>query len=98
MATATVTLASGVTAGAPASSFVSTNVRVRSQSGYLGLQSDVVVFGGPMVTGMWTMAGNRVFVSQIPVVLESSTGTAVSPAPATASMSVTMGDTRVSGS
>jgi hypothetical protein len=98
MATPTVTLPSGVNAGGPATAFVTANTKVKSQSGYLGLQLDVVQFGGPMVTGMWTMAGSHVFVNQVPVVLQSSTGTAVSPTPASAPMSVIMGDTRVSGS
>ncbi|GAA3689041.1 hypothetical protein GCM10023081_28020 [Arthrobacter ginkgonis] len=98
MATQTVTLPTGVMAGGPATAFITTNTRVKSQSGYLGLQPDVVQFGGPMVTGMWTMAGSHVFVNQVPVVLQSSTGTAVSPTPSSAPMSVSMGDTRVSGS
>lgn len=98
MATPTVTLPSGVNAGGPAVAFVSANTRVKSQSGYLGLALDVVQFGGPMATGMWATAGNRVFVQQVPVVLQSSIGTAVSPAPASAPMSVVLGDTRVSGS
>lgn len=98
MATPTVTLQSGVMAGGPAVSFVTTNTRVKSQSGYLGLQTDIVQFGGPMVTGMWTTAGSHVFVNSIPVVLQSSSGTAISPTPSSAPMSVSIGDSRVSGS
>ena len=70
--------------GGPATAFVTANTRVKSQAGYLGLQLDVVQFSGPMVTGMWTTAGSHVFVNRVPVVLQSSTGTAVSPAPASA--------------
>ncbi|WP_067465694.1 hypothetical protein [Nocardia amamiensis] len=98
MAMPTVTLPSGVNAGGPAVAFVSANTRVKSQSGYLGLQFDVVLFGGPMATGMWATAGNHVFVNQVPVVLQNSTGTAVGPGPASAPMSVVLGDTRVRGS
>jgi hypothetical protein len=98
MATQTVTLPSGVMAGGPATSFVTTNTKVKSLSGYLGLQTDIVQFGGPMVTGMWTMAGSHVFVNSIPVVLQSSSGTAVSPTPSSAPMSVSMGDSKVNGS
>lgn len=98
MSTPTVTLASGVHAGGPAVAFVTANSRVKSQSGYLGLQLDVVQFGGPMITGTWAMGASHVFVNQVPVVLQTSTGTAVSPAPASAPMSVALGDSRVRGS
>lgn len=98
MAVPTVTLPSGVNAGGPAVAFVSTNTRVRSQTGFLGLQTDVVQFSGPMATGTWVTGATRVFVNSLPVVLQSSTGTAVSPAPASAPMTVVSGDTRVSGS
>lgn len=98
MATPTVTLPAGVLAGGPATSFLTANTRVRTATGYLGLQTDVVQLGGPMVTGTWVMGASRVFVSSVPVVLQSSTGTAVSPAPASAPMSVSVGDSRVSGS
>lgn len=98
MATPTVTLPAGVLAGGPATAFVTTNTRVKSQSGYLGLQTDIVQFGGPMVTGMWTVAGSHVFVSSVPVVLQRSSGTAVSPTPSSAPMSVSLGDSRVGGS
>lgn len=98
MATPTVTLPSGVTAGGPAAAFISSNSRVKSRTGYLGLQLDIVQFSGPMAVGTWTTAGSHVFVNQAPVVLQSSTGTAVSPSPSSAPMSVTLGDTNVSGS
>lgn len=98
MATPTVTLPSGVMAGGPATSFVTTNTRVKSRSGYLGLRTDIVSFGGPMVTGIWTTAGSHVFVNSIPVVLQSSSGTAISPTPSSAPMSVSIGDSTVSGS
>jgi hypothetical protein len=97
MAVAIVSLPSGVNAGGPAVAFVTTNSKVRSQSGFLGVQTDVVQFSGPMATGTWITGATRVFVQQVPVVLQSSTGTAVSPAPALSPMSVVMGDTRVSG-
>ena len=98
MGTPTVTLAAGVMAGGRAAAFVTANSRVKSQTGFLGLQTDIVQFAGPMATGTWVTAATRVKVNQVPVVLQSSTGTAVSPAPATAPMSVTIGDSRVMGS
>jgi hypothetical protein len=98
MGTPTVTLAAGVMAGGPAAAFVTTNSRAKSQAGFLGLQTDIVQFAGPMVTGTWITAAARVKVNQVPVVLQSSSGTAVSPAPASAPMSVSTGDARVMGS
>lgn len=97
MATPTVTLPSGVNAGGPAAAFVTTNTRVRTQTGFLATQTDVVQFAGPMSTGAWVTSATRVFVQQVPVVLQSSTGTAVSPAPASSPMTVVMGDARVGG-
>jgi hypothetical protein len=97
MATPIVSQPSGVNAGGPAAAFLTSNSKVRSQTGFLGLQTDVVQFSGPMATGTWVTGATRVFVQQVPVVLQSSTGTAVSPAPASVPMTVVMGDARVSG-
>jgi hypothetical protein len=96
MALSTVTQPAGVNAGGPAVAFVSANTRAKSQMGFLGIQTDVVQFAGPMVTGAWITAGTRVFVQHIPVILQSSTGTAVNPV-AAAPMTVVMGDPRVAG-
>lgn len=91
-------LAAQINAGGPASSVVTSNTRVSTASGPLGIQTDVPQFSGPMVTGAWMVAAARTFVSGIPVITQSATGTAVSPAPASSPMTVTMGDSRVSGS
>ena len=99
MAPPLVTLPSGImSAGAPASAVVTTNSRVKSQVGALGIATDVLQFPGPMVTGAWLVPNSRVAVNRIPTVSTSSTGTAVSAVPASAPVSVTMGDSRVSGS
>jgi hypothetical protein len=98
MASPVLTLAAGANAGSPAVSTVTTNTRVRAQSGYLALQTDVPQFPGPPVTGMWLVAASRVFVQQVPVVPQTATGMAVIPPPAGPSsvpMSVTLGDARV---
>jgi hypothetical protein len=96
MATPSVTLASGVLAGGPAVAFISSNARVKSQQGFLGTQADVVLFGGPMMTGAWAIAATRSFVQGVPAVLQTSTGVAMNPV-ATAPMTVVMGDPRVMG-
>lgn len=97
MATPNVTLPAGVNAGGPAVAFVSANTRAKSQMGFLGLQTDIVQFSGPMVTGAWTLGATRTFVQSVPVVLQTSVGTALNPV-TTAPMSVVSGDSRVMGS
>jgi hypothetical protein len=99
MAPPLVTLPAGImAAGAPAASVVTTNSRVKTAMGPIGIATDVLQFSGPMVTGMWTVTNSRVFVNRIPTVSTASIGTAVSAVPASAPVSVTMGDARVSGS
>lgn len=99
MASPFVTLPAGImAAGAPASAVVTANSRVKTQMGAVGIATDVLQFPGPMVTGMWTMPNSRVKVNHIPTVSQSSIGVATSPVPATAPVSVTMGDPRASGS
>ena len=98
MGAAVVTLAPGVNAGGPATRFVSANTRVSTQTGYLGIQTDVVIFSGPAISGMWTSASSRVFVNSIPIVTKNSQGQAVTGSGSTITMSVLMGDTRVNGS
>lgn len=96
MATPVQTLPSQINGGGPAASVVTANSRVSTASGTLGIQTDVPQFSGPMVTGAWLVAASRTFVNNIPVITQASTGTAASPVPATAPMSVTMGEARVS--
>ena len=98
MAQPLVTLPAGINGGGPASSVVTTNSRVKSQAGPLGIATDILQFSGPMVTGMWTVTNSKVFVNHIPTVSSGSSGTAVSTVPVSAPVSVTMGDSRVSGS
>ena len=94
-----VTLPAGImAAGAPASAVVTTNTRVKTQMGYVGIATDVLQFPGPMVTGAWTVPNTRCKVGQLPTVSQASVGVATNPVGATAPVSVTMGDARVSGS
>lgn len=100
MAPPFVTLASGILGGgAPATAVVTTNSRVKTQVGPLGLATDLVQFGGPMVSGLWSAANSRVMVNHVPTVSTTSSGTAVNPAtPASGPMTVASGDPRASGS
>ena len=101
MASPVLSTAAGANAGSPATAIVTTNARVKSQTGYLGIQTDVPQFPGPPVTGTWLVAASRVFVQQVPVINQSSTGLALippSPSPSTVPMSVTLGDSRVQAS
>lgn len=96
MATPAVTLPTGVNAGGPAVAFVSANTRAKSQLGFVGLQTDLVQFSGPMVSGAWVLGAMRTFVQSVPVVLQTATGTAVNPV-SSAPMTVVSGDSRVMG-
>ena len=98
MAQGLLTLAANINASGPATAVVTTNSRVRTATGFVGIQTDVVQFSGPMVTGAWTVAATRCKINHIPVINEASTGQAASPAPATAPMTVTQGDARAKGS
>ena len=97
MASPVLTIPAGANAGSPAISAVTTNARVKAQTGYLALQTDIPQFPGPPVTGTWLVTASRVFVQQVPVVPQTSTGIAVipPPTPSTVPMSVTFGDNRV---
>lgn len=99
MAAAVLTSPTGANAGSPATTTVSANSRVRSQSGFLALQTDVPQFAGPPITGAWTVAATRTFVQSVPVVTQTAIGVAAIPSPpGTVPMSVTMGDARVKAS
>jgi hypothetical protein len=100
MAQPFVTLPAGImSAGAPAAAVVTTNTRVKTQLGPVGIATDVLQFGGPMVTGLWTVTNSRVKVNGIPTVSTTGTGTATNPGTgATAPVTVTSGDPRASGS
>jgi hypothetical protein len=100
MAPPLVTLPAGImSAGAPASAVVTANSRVKTQMGAVGIATDVLQFPGPMVTGVWTVPNSRVSVNHIPTVSSASTGLATNPGTgATAPVTVSMGDSRVSGS
>jgi hypothetical protein len=100
MAQPFVTLPAGImSAGAPAAAVVTTNRRVKTQLGPVGIATDILQFGGPMVTGFWTVTNGRVSVNGIATVSTTGTGTATNPGTgATAPVTVTSGDPRAGGS
>ncbi len=98
MAQGLLSLSANANASGSAASVVTSNTRVSTATGKVAIQTDIVQFSGPMVTGAWTVAATRCKVNSIPVINQSSTGQAASPSPSTAPMTVTQGDSRVKGS
>jgi hypothetical protein len=90
----------GVTAaGAPATAKVTTNTRVSTAAGPVGVIADVMQFPGPAVVGNWVVGTTRVLVMGMPAINQASTGTSFGPPPVsvpTGPMVVTQGDPRVS--
>jgi hypothetical protein len=82
-------------AGSPGTAFVSANTRVKAATGPLGILTDVMSFGGPLVTGAWVLGNTRVKAGGIPTVGMGSTGLATGAAGATGPVTVVMGDMRV---
>lgn len=102
MTTPVSVLAPGVLNGAsaPATSKVTTNTRVTTTAGPVGIITDVMQFSGPMVVGNWVVGASRVFVNSVPVVNQVSTGLSVGPPPPllpSGPMTVAQGDPRVKG-
>ena len=88
---------SGIQAGPiVASSSVTTNFRVKTAAGYVGLITDVVLF--PSGTGVWMVGNQRVKINNIPTVGASSAGTFTPSGPGSPlPMLVVNGDPRCSG-
>lgn len=83
--------------GTRASAALSTNSRVRTSRGFVGLVSDVVVF--PAAVGLWLIPNQRVRVSNMPTIGASSVGVYLHPNPNQAGlMQVVEGDPRVEAS
>lgn len=80
-----------------ASASITTNTRVKTSGGYVGLVTDVVLF--PSGTGVWMVGNQRVKINGIPTVGASSAGTFTptqQPAPSVPMM-VVNGDPRSDG-
>jgi hypothetical protein len=78
------------------SATITTNTRVKTSGGYVGLITDVVLFPGG--TGAWMLGNQRVKINGIPTVGASSAGTFTPPLPELpAPMLVVDGDPRSDG-
>jgi len=97
MANKLVSFASGIQSGATGGvglAVISTNTRVRTAMGPLGIATDVVTFAGG--TGTWSFSNQRVRVSGVPTLSTTSFGQAVEFTQA-GPMTVIVGDPRVAG-
>jgi hypothetical protein len=75
-------------------SSITTNTRVRTSLGYVGLVTDTVVFSGG--TGMWFLSNQRVRVNNMPTIGASSVGISVI-GQSQGTMTVVQGDSRIEG-
>jgi hypothetical protein len=99
MATPFSVLAPGVAAGGiPATVKVTTNSRVTTAAGPIGVIADVMQFPGPVVVGNWVVGCTRVQIMGMPAINQSSTGTSFTAVPSPfGPMTVTQGDSRAQG-
>lgn len=102
------TLAQGVQdpTGIPAVTKISTNIRVKAMTGFIGTAADTLIFPAPLLTvnvaGQWLLPNQRCLVNGVPTISVSSTGIALTLNPAappplipTGPMVVTVPDPRV---
>ena len=80
MAGPTVDLPPQIQAGAPGTSMVGPNTRVKSPQGFLGTAADVLTFANGAV-GSWAVPNTRTRISGVFMVSQSSTGVAQPPPP-----------------
>jgi hypothetical protein len=88
--------------GTPAAAIVTTNTRVQTAAGFVGLLSDIVSFAGTSTAGNWVMGATRMTVNGVPVINASAVGVSfllAPPAPPvpTSPMHVAVPDTRAQG-
>jgi hypothetical protein len=88
--------------GTPAAAIVSTNTRVQTATGYVGLVSDIVSFAGTSTTGNWVVGATRMTVNGVPVINASAQGLSfllAPPAPPvpTSPMHTAVPDSRAQG-
>lgn len=75
---------------------ITTNTRVRTTQGYVGLVTDTVLF--PTGTGTWILSNQRVRVNNMPTLGKSSIGISTdSGMVPTGTMTVVQGDSRTKG-
>ena len=66
--------------GVAASAKTTTNTRVRTASGFIGLITDVPSFSGATVTGLWTLGTLRCKVAGTPMVTTAAVGVGIASA------------------
>lgn len=75
---------------------ITTNSRVRTTQGYVGLVTDTVLFAGG--TGLWFLSNQRVRINNMPTLGKSSIGISTDAETLlTGTMTVAQGDTRSNG-
>ncbi len=85
-------------ASAPATSVVSSNLRVKTSIGTVATVADVVSFSGTSVVGNWVVPALRCQVGHLPAINANSQGIAYSATGVpTGPMKMTMADTRATG-
>lgn len=84
----------------PAVARVTANLRVTGTAGAVGLTTDVLSFASAAaVAGNWILGALRTTINGIPVVHQTSIGTAINPLGSpTSPVTVRQGDSRVSAS
>lgn len=87
--------------GSPAVAVVSTNVRVKTATGYVGTLADIVQFAGVSIVGNWVMPAMRCQIMSVPAINASSAGIAYMPSitglSPTGPMMINAPDPRASG-
>jgi hypothetical protein len=88
--------------GTPATAIVTTNTRVQTSTGYVGLVTDIVQFAGTSTIGNWVVGALRMTINGTPVINASATGLSFLVAPPvttpTGAMHVAVPDQRAQGS
>lgn len=84
--------------GSSAVSNITANQRVKTTYGAIGIITDVPQFGGPTLTGMWTIGATRVKVNGLPIINTASVGVGLNAAPSsTGPLTVAQADDKVKG-
>lgn len=94
MAGFTVDLPLHIQAGAPGTVMLGSNVRVKGQLGFIGLQTDALTFanGG---AGFWSVANLRTRASGVFIISQTAIGQATVPPGVAVPVTVISGDPRI---
>ena len=85
--------------GIPATAKVPTNTRARTMTGFVGVLTDIPVFGFPTATGQWVVGATRCRANGLPVITQVSAGIGIASTtplpPSTGPIRVQIPDGRV---